>query len=132
MFVFPFDDVIMPCQLVHKTMTVYIVTIHGVSLCITNLTKQFNFYIGRKSCYIAFLSFLWYIYKTVTMRNGHILVEITVFSYTTNTQKVEKSTLNFFSSRFSVARFFHIVFSYTDRFDITTCTLVASRGVFLH
>jgi hypothetical protein len=27
-------------------------------LCITNLTKQFNFYIGRKSCYLAFL---WYL-----------------------------------------------------------------------
>jgi hypothetical protein len=40
-------------------------TVQGVSkktlwkfnrlLCITNLTKQFNFYIGQKSCYLAFL-----------------------------------------------------------------------------
>jgi hypothetical protein len=44
----------------------YIYTIQGVSkktlrkfnrlLCIINVAKQFDFYIGRKSCYLAFLT----------------------------------------------------------------------------
>jgi hypothetical protein len=41
-------------------------------LCIINVGKQFDFYIGRKSCYLAFL---WYLFEIVTMRNSYTLVK---------------------------------------------------------